>query len=295
MIYLDNGATSYPKPNIMQARMNDCISNYCGNPGRSGHRFSIKTGEAVYESRKRIGNFIGIDDCENLVFTKNTTEAINLALMGILKEDDNVVTSTMEHNSVLRPLKQLEEKGVTTSIVWADNQGRINPKKIKAAIKKETKVVVLTLASNVTGTIMDFREVGRICKEKKVLFLIDGAQGIGCMEFNMNTSNADLIAFPGHKGLLGPLGTGCLYVKDNVTLQPLLYGGTGTFSKDRIQHRSFPEDYEGGTVNAPGIIGLAHKTIGTYEKGAVRLSVGPFNTFKEINYAINAINKIMKR
>lgn len=378
MIYLDNGATSFPKPMGMLRAMNECLLDYCGNPGRSGHRMSMRTGEEIYKARKELGKLFHIEDCSRIVFTSNTTEALNLGLKGVLSSGDHVITSAMEHNSVLRPLKALEDCGVETTIVKCSGDGTLNMDVLKNEVRENTKLIVCTHASNVTGTIMPVKEIGELAKLNDILFMVDAAQSAGCIPIDVNDMNIDLLALPGHKGLLGPMGTGMLFVRENVDIKPLKEGGTGTKSRDLNQPDEFPDGYEAGTVNAPGIIGLgfssnyvlglgienirnyeeeliaildealrnmssatvygpwncrkktgivtfnlnnmsceevcdrlntnygiasrggyhcaalAHKTIGTYDTGAVRLSVGPFNTKREIKRAVEAIYQIQK-
>lgn len=378
MIYLDNGATSFPKPKGMLRVMNECILEYCGNPGRSGHRMSIKTGEQIYKARNTIGKLFHIEDSSRIIFTLNTTEALNLGIKGVLENGDHVITTSMEHNSVLRPIKALESTGVEATIVKCSSDGSLNPEMIAREIRDNTKLIVCTHASNVTGTILPIKEIGSIAKKKNILFMVDGAQSAGNLPIDVNEMNIALLALPGHKGLLGPMGTGLLYVRDDVKLKPLKEGGTGTKSKELIQPTEFPEGYEAGTVNAPGIIGLgysvkyitrlgidnirayeeelvwtlddalrnmrniivygpsdcrkktgivtlninnksceevcdalntqygiasrggfhcaglAHKTIGTQEIGALRLSVGPSNTKRDVATAIQAIYQLQK-
>lgn len=378
MIYLDNGATSFPKPKGMTMEMEDCMLHYCGNPGRSGHNMSIRTGEEVYNARKAVAGLLGIEEVGRLIFTKNTTESLNVGLLGFLKEGDHVITTSMEHNSVLRPLKELEPMGITHTIVKGDETGYVPTSAIARAIQENTSLIVMTAASNITGTIMPIEEVGLLAENRGIAFMVDAAQSAGSVPLNLKKVKASMLAFPGHKGLLGPLGTGALYVAPEINLKPLICGGTGTESKNRLQPRDFPEGFESGTVNAPGIIGLgysakfvekvgvetisfferelisrfdegignmsfvkaygpnakgktgitlfnidsieceevtarlnrefgiavrggyhcaglAHKTIGTWETGAVRLSVGPFNTRKDIDRVIDAVWRIGKR
>ena len=186
MIYLDNGATSYPKPRAMLGAMEDCMLHYCGNPGRSGHYMSIRTGEEVYRARRAVASVFHIQEGERLVFTKNTTEALNLGLKGVLHAGDHVITTSMEHNSVLRPLKTMESAGIITqSVIRADREGMIHPIDIEKAIRPETKMIAVTAASNVTGTKMPLTEIGRLARRKGILFLVDGAQGAGTMEINV--------------------------------------------------------------------------------------------------------------
>lgn len=375
MIYLDNGATSFPKPNGMVAAMEECMLKYCGNPGRSGHFMSMKTGEEVYRARRAIAKLFNISCAERLIFTKNTTEALNIALQGFLERGDHVITTSMEHNSVLRPLKALEKKGISHSIVNGGKYGEINPADIKKAIRSNTALIAVTAASNVTGTKMPLEEIGKTARKNKIAFMVDGAQGAGTMELDVEKLNIDMLALPGHKGLLGPLGTGCLYASPYIKLKPVQQGGTGTESRSRNQPEDFPDGFESGTINAPAIIGLgysacfvekigtdvisdyeeelirnlddklmnmdfiklygpdasektgislfnvkgmeaenvtsllnsryniavrggyhcaglAHKTIGTWETGGVRVSVGPFNTKKDIEKLADALWEI---
>ena len=375
MIYLDNAATSYPKPRGMVAAMEECILKYCGNPGRSGHSMSMKTGEEVYHARRKIASLFGIKQPERLVFTQNTTEALNMGLKGVLQSGDHVITTTMEHNSVLRPLKALEKRGVSQSVIRADREGFIKASEIEKAIRKDTKLIAITAASNVTGTRMPLEEIGELARRRGIMFLVDGAQGAGSMAIDVERMHIDMLAFPGHKGLLGPQGTGALYVSPEIRLRHIMEGGTGTDSKSRFQPCEFPEGYEAGTINAPAIIGLgysaefvekigpevigkyeeeligwlderldemdfvkrygpdacrktgislinirgvgaeevtsvlsskygiavrggyhcaglAHKTIGTWDEGAIRISVGPFNTRKDMEKLADAIREI---
>lgn len=378
MIYLDNGATSYPKPKGMLREMNRCISRYCGNPGRSGHAMSMKTAEKIYETRNDLAKLLNIKDPSRIIFTSNTTEALNIGIKGSLNKGDHVITTTMEHNSVLRPLKTLESQGVETTLIKCSKEGCLDLKELEKEIKENTKLIICTHSSNVTGTIMPINEIGKLAARKGLLFMVDGAQSGGNLPIDTEDINLHMLAMPGHKGLLGPMGTGFLYVKEGTQLNTLMEGGTGTNSKELSQPMDLPERYESGTLNAPGIIGLgysaklireigvenirlhehelikvlgdalrdmknvrvygpkdcnkktgvlafninnmnceevcqrlgsnygiagrggfhcaglAHKTIGTYDTGAVRLSVGPYNTKQDIKQAIRAIYQIQK-
>lgn len=388
MIYLDNGATSFPKPAGMIEAMVKCMALYCGNPGRSGHDMSIRTGEEVFRAREAIAKLFNIDDPTGIIFTGNTTESLNLGIKGVLVRGDHAITTAMEHNSVLRPLKALEREGIEHSIIKCNEDGTLDPGKIKSQIRENTRLIVCTHASNVTGTIMPIAKIGDIVheynrgrkkeNERPLLFMVDAAQSAGCVPIDVKAMNIDMLALPGHKGLLGPLGTGVLYVKDGISLKHLKEGGTGTSSKERVQPGEIPEGYEAGTINAPGIIGLgfsavyigkrgiesirdyeerrvrdldealrnmknvtvygttdskdktgivafniegksceevasllndeygiavragyhcaglAHKTIGTWDCGAIRASVGPFTRMKEIKTAIDAVYRIGK-
>ena len=269
MIYMDNGATSYPKPPEVIEKTIDAMTRYCANPGRAGHYMAAKTAHEIYRARLALARLFNIGDPGQLVFTKNCTEAINTALKGILTEGDHVITSSMEHNSVIRPLRELEKKGVQTTFIKCRTDGSIAPDEIKKAIScgsgkagtgngsgGRTKMIVMTAASNVTGTKMPIEEIGRIAVRNGIIFMVDGAQGAGHMDLDVRKNHIDILAAPGHKGLLGPQGTGFLYVRKGIELKPLTEGGTGNRSCEEEQPRDFPEGYEAGTVNAPGIIAL---------------------------------------
>lgn len=256
MIYMDNGATSWPKPPEVVETLMDVTANYCANPGRSGHFMAARTAQEIFKTRLAAAYLFNIEDPGQIIFTKNCTEAINMALMGVLKEGDHVVTSSMEHNSVLRPLNYLRRKGVETTIVPCDTEGRLNPENIRKALQARTRLIILTAASNVTGTMMPLMEIGRVAMRNGALFMVDGAQGAGVMDLDVKKNHIDILAAPGHKGLLGPQGTGLLYIRKGIKTTPLLIGGTGSASKDLRQPQDFPEGYEAGTVNSPGIIAL---------------------------------------
>ena len=270
MIYLDNAATSFPKPKACVRAMEDCMLHYCGNPGRSGHAMSMKTGAKVFEARASAARFLGAEDPASVVFTFNATDSLNLAIKGSLKPGGHVVTTSMEHNSVLRPLKALEQQGIGTTVVYGDSTGRVDPENIRAAIRPETTLVICTHASNVTGTILPVEQIGQVIEEvreqrrttagagpiRELRYLIDASQSAGALDVSVETLGADLVAMPGHKGLLGPLGTGLLYVKPGCHLTTLKEGGTGTASRDLRQPLDLPERYESGTLNAPALIGL---------------------------------------
>ena len=256
MIYLDNGATSFPKPGEMVDAMAEAMTGYCANPGRSGHSMAVKTAGEISKVRQEIARLIGTEKPERIIFTKNCTEGLNLALKGLLREGDHVITSSMEHNSVMRPLKSLERKGVRVSVVGCAADGNLDTEDIRRALRPDTKLIVVTAASNVTGTKMPLEKIGRIALRNGIVFLVDGAQGLGHMDIDVKRQHIGMLAAPGHKGLLGPQGTGLLYVREGLALKPLNEGGTGSRSRDMVQPLDFPDGYEAGTLNAPGIIGL---------------------------------------
>ncbi len=378
LIYLDNAATSYPKPENVYNAMIDHMKNAGANPGRSGHRLSLEAGRAILKTRELIGTLFNIDNPMQIIFTSNATDSLNLAIKGVLKKGDHVITSTMEHNSVLRPITALEKIGVENTIIQCNAEGVIDPEDIKRAIRSNTKLIALTHGSNVTGTLMPIEAVGRIAKEAGVLFLVDAAQTAGIYEIDVNKLNIDLLAVPGHKGLMGPQGTGILYIREGLDVLHFKEGGTGSKSEELTQPEMLPDRYESGTANTPGIVGLgagiefilkegiekirnhekeltqyfiealaqieqvkvygpkdsekqgavisinigeedsseiafvldqafniavrsglhcaplAHKTIGSFEQGTVRFSIGYFNTKEDIDRAVEAIKEICK-
>lgn len=373
MIYLDNAATSFPKPKPMVEAMTEHMLSWCGNPGRSGHMMSQKTAEAIYETRKSIADIFLIRNPERIIFTQNTTAALNQAIKGTLKTGDHVITTAMEHNSVLRPIVA---SGVEYTIVPCNPDGSLDVANVEEAIRPNTKMLACTHASNVTGTIMPIRALSDLCRKYGILFLLDAAQSAGHMPVTVR--GIDMMAAPGHKGLMGPMGTGFLYVADHVRLNPIMQGGTGTLSKELAPESGFPDSFEPGTANAPGIVGLgaslewirktgieqiyeyqmqltkyfdevlrnmknvkvygpevyrnkvgittfnikgmdceevasalnddfgiavragfhcaglAHKTIGTWDTGAVRISVGYFTSMRQMRYAADAVYSLSK-
>ena len=257
MIYLDNGATTFPKPKVVTDKIMDCSLGYAGNPGRSGHKLAMKMDLEIYETREKICKLINGTEVLNVIFTFNATDSLNLAIKGVLEEGDHVITTSMEHNSVLRPLNQLRKEGkIELSIVYADDKGYIDPQKIFEALTPNTKMIVTTHMSNVFGTIVDIKAIGDFCKENNILYLVDASQSIGVLDIDVQEMNIDLLAFPGHKALFGPMGTGALYIKEGIIVKPLKEGGTGSYSHSIDQPELYPDSLESGTPNGVGIIAL---------------------------------------
>ena len=378
MIYLDNAATTFPKPEAVYNAMMDCMKNYCANPGRAGHKLAMKAAREIYDTRENIAKLFNIDNPMNIVFTNNATDSLNLAIKGVVNKGDHIITTSMEHNSVIRPIKALEKIGVENTIVQCDDQGFLNIDDLEKAIKPNTKLIVTTHASNVCGTLIDIKSISEIANKHNILYLIDASQTVGVYDIDLKDIKADMLAAPGHKGLLGPQGTGILYIREGLNIDILKEGGTGSRSEDLFQPDLLPDKYESGTHNTPGIVGLnegvkfifkegidkikeheeelckymlerleevpnikiygpkdankrasvisinignmdsgeitflldseydiatrsgihcaplAHKTLGTLEQGAVRFSIGYFNTKEEIDKAINALKEIAK-
>ena len=376
MIYLDNAATTYPKPECVYEAIMDCMKNYCANPGRAGHKLAMKAAREIYDARENIAKLFNIDNPMNIVFTNNATDSLNLAIKGLVKSGDHIITTSMEHNSVIRPIKALEKNNVENTVVQCDKDGFLNIEDLRNAIKPNTKLIVTTHASNVCGTLIDIKSVGEVAKENNILYLVDASQTAGVYDIDTKKINVDMIAAPGHKCLLGPQGTGILYIREGLELNILKEGGTGSKSEDLFQPNLLPDKYESGTHNTPGIVGLnqgvkfileegidnirkheedlceymlnrleevpniviygpkdskkraavisinignmdsgeitflldseydiatrsgihcaplAHKTLGTLEQGAVRFSLGYFNTKQDIDTAIEALKQI---
>ncbi|SET71997.1 cysteine desulfurase family protein [Natronincola peptidivorans] len=256
MIYLDNAATTFPKPEMVYEAVLNNMKNYGANPGRSGHKLALEAGRVIFKGREMVCRLFNIDDPMQVIFTCNATEALNLAIKGVLEEGDHVITTSMEHNSVMRPIKSLENNGVENTVIQCDEAGGLNPRLIERAIKENTKLIVVTHASNVTGTIMPIEEIGEIAKRKNVLFLVDAAQTAGVYDIDVKNMNIDLLATAGHKGLMGPQGTGILFIGEGVEVKHFKEGGTGSKSQELTQPLMLPDRYESGTPNTPGIAGL---------------------------------------
>ena len=376
MIYLDNAATTFPKPEAVYDSMMDCMKNYCANPGRAGHKLAMKAAREIYDTRENIAKLFNIDNPMNIVFTNNATDSLNLAIKGVVSTGDHIITTSMEHNSVIRPIKALEKLGIENTIVECDKEGFLDINNLEKAIKPNTRLIVTTHASNVCGTLIDIKAVSEVAKSNNILYLVDASQTAGVYNIDLKEIEADMVAAPGHKGLLGPQGTGILYIREGLNLDILKEGGTGSKSEDLFQPELLPDKYESGTHNTPGIVGLnegikfifnegidkikqheeelckymlerleevpnikiygpkdaskrasvitinignmdsgeitflldseyniatrsgihcaplAHKTLGTLEQGAVRFSIGYFNTKEEIDISIEALKEI---
>ena len=381
MIYFDNAATSWPKPPEVKEAMVRFIEEIGANPGRSGHLLSIQAARIIYEAREALAGLFHVADPLRIIFTLNATESLNLALKGLLKPGDHVITSSMEHNSVMRPLRQLERRGIEVTVVPCSGEGLLNPLDIERSIRSNTRMIVLNHASNVTGTLLPIREVGRIARKHNLLFLVDAAQTAGVYPVDVETDKIDLLAFTGHKSLYGPQGTGGLVIGERVNekeMVPLKEGGTGSRSEFEEQPDFLPDRFESGTPNGAGLAGLlagvrfvlsrgveqirreeillierlidglsrlpevkiygpengenrigclsfnvsnlspsdlasrlerefgilsrpglhcapsAHRTIGTFPMGTLRLGLGAFNTEEEVETAIRAVRSIAK-
>lgn len=257
MIYLDNSATTYPKPQSVINAIAESFSNYGANPGRSGHSFSVKSAMKIAEIRQDLCDFVGAEGAENIIFTSGCTEALNLAILGSCVKGGHIICSSNEHNSVLRPIFELQKDGfVEVSVAQPKNHTKLQLSDIIPHIKPNTYLICVNHISNVDGMEADIDEIGKFCYEKCILFLVDGAQSVGHKKINMLKQHIDLLSIAGHKGLYGPMGVGALAFSSKTKLRPIKYGGTGTESINTLQPEAAPEAFESGTLPTPAIIGL---------------------------------------
>jgi cysteine desulfurase family protein len=257
-IYLDNAATSYPKAPGVGEAVKHFIDNVGVNVNRSGYHGFFAAEEIVYEVREMLAQLFNFAPVKNVIFTLNVTQGLNFLLKGLLKPQDHCIVSSMEHNAVMRPLMQLEKIGVEFSRVACNEYGELNPNDIYPHIRPNTKALIISHASNVCGTIVPIEEIGRLCREKNLKFIIDAAQTAGVLDIDFEKTQADAIAFTGHKGLLGPQGIGGFLITEEMaqTMDSLISGGTGSFSEYEIQPTHLPDKFEAGTLNLPGLFGL---------------------------------------
>ena len=256
MIYFDNAATSWPKPPGVAAAMVDQLENAGGNPGRAGHHLSLAAANVVADARDAVARLFNAADPSRIVFTHNATHALNLALHGVLRPGDHVVTTSIEHNSVMRPLRHLERAGVEVAVVACRRDGTLDVDRVARALRSNTRLLVATHASNVSGTVLPIAELSALARSRGLVFLVDASQTAGAIPIDVAVMGVDLLAFTGHKALLGPTGTGGLYIRDGVELKALLRGGTGSESQYEVQPLFLPDAHESGTVNVTGLAGL---------------------------------------
>ncbi len=257
LIFLDNGATSFPKPDEVYTFMNHFYRNFGVNPGRSGYDLCMETGELVEKTRKELTEFFNGKDANRLCFSYNSTDALNLIIFGMLKEGDHAITTTLEHNSVLRPLYHLYSyTGVAVDYIPFDEKGFVDPDDFPKKFKKNTKLVIVNHASNVIGTVQPIKEIGRHCRERGIPFAVDVSQSAGKIPIDIKDQNVDLVAFTGHKSLLGPTGIGGLYVREGIEIRHTRAGGTGVRSAVRTHLEEYPYRLEYGTLNVLGVAGL---------------------------------------
>jgi len=295
MIYLDNSATTFPKPAVVYDFMTDFYRKHGVNPGRSGFDAAIETEEIVFNTRKLLTElFNGGGDPNRLTFSYNATDSLNLIIQGLAEKGDHVVTTMLEHNSVLRPLHHLseEQKLIEVTYLPFDEAGYVNPDDIKKAIKKNTKFVICTHSSNVIGTVQPLAEIGKICKEAGILFVVDGSQGAGAVPVDMIAMGIDVYIFTGHKCLMGPTGIGGSYVREGVTIKHSRYGGTGVRSAQLTHLDEYPWRLEYGTLNLIGVAGLNAGVKWVKEQGIENLHRQEIALWDKLRIALQNINGI---
>jgi cysteine desulfurase family protein len=288
-IYLDNAATSFPKPEQVYLAVEHAMRQVGASPGRGGHRRSLEAARIMFQAREAAAGIFSIPDSSRIIFTHNATGALNLALHGTLACGDHVVTTSMEHNSLMRPLHALRSGGVEVTVVQAGSDGVVDPDNIRAALRANTRMVAVCHISNVCGAIQPINRIASLCREAGALFLVDAAQSAGCIDIDVTATGIDLLAAPGHKGLLGPSGTGLLYVAPHVGLKPILEGGTGTSSSSEEQPLTMPDGFETGTHNLPGIAGLKAGIDFILEKGIDEIYRHERNLLDEAEYQLSSI------
>ncbi len=272
-IYLDNAATGFPKPPAVVAEVVRCLEKYGGNAGRSSHRLALRAAEKIYECREQAAQLLGLDEPENVIFTLNTTYALNLLIKGLVKKGDHVLISDMEHNSVLRPIHALAESGVIEYSVFSTKALRQNAsiadfhRDIEAQLRPNTSLLICTHASNVCSLTLPLREIGALCKRHGIFFAVDAAQSAGHTDIDMKMLGIDALCAPGHKGLCGIQGAGILALADKTELGTLIEGGNGMFSLEKHMPRELPERLESGTLPAPAIAGLCEGIRFVRERG----------------------------
>ncbi|OPX44730.1 aminotransferase class V-fold PLP-dependent enzyme [Clostridium thermobutyricum] len=284
-VYLDNASTTFPKPKIVTDSIYEYLTNIGGNANRSTSSNSLASNKEVLMARQKIADFFNFDKIENVIFTNNITTSLNILIKGILKKGDHVLTSSIEHNSVIRPLISCKESiGIDLEFVKANKNSFINPSDFEAKIKPNTKLIVLTHASNVTGCIQPIKKIGAICKKHNIFFIIDTAQSAGSVKIDFNEVNASALAFTGHKSLLGPQGIGGFIISDefNEACSPFIEGGTGSLSHDIYQPTFLPDKFESGTLNIPGIVGLSRGIDFINEIGLENIKSHNTNLYKKL-------------
>jgi len=272
MIYLDNAATSYPKPKQVYDFMHKFYQNHGGSPGRSGHDLALESDEIVYETRKLLTDFFNGENPNHLTFSYNASDSLNMVIGGLMSQGDHVITTTLEHNSVLRPLYHKEMDGIIeVTYVPFDSKGYIDPDDIKKAIKSNTKTVIVNHGSNVIGTVQPISEIGKICRELGIYFIVDASQTAGTQKIDVQEMNIDVLVFTGHKSLMGPTGIGGSYIREGVPIRVTRFGGTGVNSAQRTHLEECPYRFECGTLNIVGVSGLYEGQRWIRKKGLAKI------------------------
>ena len=255
MIYFDNAATTLKKPECVVRAVTEALCSL-GNSGRGVHSGALSASRIIYDARAALAELFGAESPDRIAFTANSTEALNMAIKGVLGPGDHVITTALEHNSVLRPLYELEEQGTALTILPADPTGNIRYEDFEKAIRPNTKAIVTTHGSNLTGNLLDIQKIGRIARKHGLIYIVDASQTAGVFDIDVQNMHIDILCFTGHKGLLGPQGTGGLYVREGVMVRPLLSGGSGVQTYLKKHPPQMPTALEAGTLNGHGIAGL---------------------------------------
>ena len=294
MIYLDNSATSFPKPNEVYDFMINFYRQHGVNPGRTGFDAAIETGDLVTNTRKMLTKlFNGGDDYNRLTFSYNATDSLNMIIQGLAEKGAHVITTMLEHNSVLRPLYSLQQKGlIDVTYLPFDERGYVDPDDVKKAIRPNTKFVVCTHCSNVIGTIQPLKEIGKICHDNGLIFVVDGSQGAGAVDLDMQAQNIDVYCFTGHKCLMGPTGIGGSYVREGITINHTRYGGTGVRSAVEGHLEEYPYRLEAGTMNLLGIAGLYAGVKWITEKGIMNIHDQEMRLWKKLRDGLREIDGV---
>jgi cysteine desulfurase family protein len=290
IIYFDNAASTWPKPPGVKEMMAEVIDQFAANPGRGGHILAMKASKTLFRTRVQVSRLFGIQNPNNLFFYLNATQALNQAIKGLLSEGDHVVTSSIEHNSVRRPLEYLRRtKNVQITYVDPREDQLFYAEDFEQAIQPNTRLLVVSHASNLTGVILPVKELGEVAKKHGVTFLVDASQTAGILPIHVEEMNIHMLAFPGHKGLYGPQGTGGLYVHGDIDLEPLIHGGTGSQSEAIDQPSTRPDRYESGTANTVGLAGLLAGVNFVLEKGVENIHAHEWKLAKKAIVGLQAI------
>lgn len=293
MIYLDNGATTFPKPAEVYDFMTSFYRKHGVNPGRSGYDACMATEEIVYGTRKLLTNFFNGTDPNRLTFSYNASESLNNIIQGIAEKGDHIVTTNLEHNSVLRPLYHLEQDGlIEVSYVPFDENGYVHPDDIRQAIKDNTRMVIMNHGSNVLGTVQPIGEIGKLCKELSVIFAVDASQSAGIIPIDVQAMHIDALAFTGHKCLMGPTGIGGSYCAEDLPIRATRFGGTGVRSAVRTHLEEFPYRLENGTLNLVGVAGLNVGVKWVLDKGVENLHAQEMKLWDKLRQGLQSIDGI---
>ncbi len=290
--YMDNAATSYPKPESVYQAIDHFNRHMGGNPGRGSNQQSIRAGSVLLDTRESLARLFNIKDSSDIAFTANVTESLNTGLKGFLRPGDHVITSSMEHNAVARPLFVLQSQGMEWTRVACAQDGSLDPEDVRRAIKKNTRMICMLHASNLTGTIMPIHEIGILAHAAGIAFMVDAAQTAGVLPINVAEDKIGILAFTGHKGLLGPQGTGGIYIDPEISIRPLKEGGTGSLSEYLEQPELMPDMLESGTLNTPGIAGLGAGVNFILEQGLNRIRVHEQNLTSQLIDGLSQIKGV---